>query len=122
MNRQDTCEIFCYNEEKVNQVQQDLNAVNISGAAKMLKAIADENRAKIVYALCQEEELCVCDLANIIGATVATTSYHLRTLHKQGVVRFRKEGKLAFYTLDAQHIKQIMMFALEHQEEVVANG
>lgn len=38
MNRQDTCEIFCYNEEKVNQVQQDLNAVNISGAAKMLKA------------------------------------------------------------------------------------
>ncbi|MBU6081260.1 ArsR/SmtB family transcription factor [Allobacillus halotolerans] len=122
MNRQDTCEIFCYNEEKVNQVQQDLNAVNISGAAKMLKAIADENRAKIVYALCQEEELCVCDLANIIGATVATTSHHLRTLHKQGVVRFRKEGKLAFYTLDAQHIKQIMMFALEHQEEVVANG
>ena len=122
MNRQDTCEIFCYNEEKVNQVQQDLNAVNISGAAKMLKAIADENRAKIVYALCKEEELCVCDLANIIGATVATTSHHLRTLHKQGVVRFRKEGKLAFYTLDAQHIKQIMMFALEHQEEVVANG
>ena len=122
MNRPDTCEIFCYNEEKVNQVQQDLNAVNISGAAKMLKAIADENRAKIVYALCQEEELCVCDLANIIGATVATTSHHLRTLHKQGVVRFRKEGKLAFYTLDAQHIKQIMMFALEHQEEVVANG
>lgn len=96
--------------------------MNISGAAKMLKAIADENRAKIVYALCQEEELCVCDLANIIGATVATTSHHLRTLHKQGVVRFRKEGKLAFYTLDAQHIKQIMMFALEHQEEVVANG
>lgn len=122
MNRQETCEIYCYNEEKVNQVQQDLNAVDISGAAKMLKAIADENRAKIVYALCQEDELCVCDLANIIGATVATTSHHLRTLHKQGVVRFRKEGKLAFYTLDDQHIKQIMMVALEHQEEVVVNG
>ena len=122
MNRQETCEIYCYNEEKVNQVQQDLNAVDISGAAKMLKVIADENRAKIVYALCQEDELCVCDLANIIGATVATTSHHLRTLHKQGVVRFRKEGKLAFYTLDDQHIKQIMMVALEHQEEVVVNG
>ena len=65
MNRQDTCEIFCYNEEKVNQGQQDLNAVNISGAAKMLKAIADENRAKIVYALCQEEELCVLSLIHI---------------------------------------------------------
>ncbi|MFB9974280.1 winged helix-turn-helix transcriptional regulator [Allobacillus sp. SKP2-8] len=122
MAQKDTCEVFCYNEEKVEQVQQDLKEVDIKGTAMMLKAIADEKRAKIVYALCQEEELCVCDLANIIGATVATTSHHLRTLYKQGVVRYRKEHKLAFYSLDDEHIKQIMLVAIEHQKEVMISG
>lgn len=121
MNQKDTCQIFCYDEEKVNRIQRDLQAVDISGIAQMLKAIADENRAKITYALCQDEALCVCDIANIIGITVANTSHHLRTLHKQGVVKFRKDGKLAFYSLDDEYIRHIMMIALAHnkKEEVV---
>ena len=121
MNKNDTCEIYCYDEEKVNRIQGDLQTVDISSVAKMLKAIADENRAKITYALCQEEELCVCDIANIIGITVANASHHLRTLHKQGLVKFRKEGKLAFYSLDDEHVKQIMMIALTHKSEVKTN-
>ena len=121
MNKNDTCEIYCYDEEKVNRIQGDLQTVDISSVAKMLKAIADENRAKITYALCQEEELCVCDIANIIGITVANASHHLRTLHKQGIVKFRKEGKLAFYSLDDEHVKQIMMIALAHKSEVKIN-
>ena len=121
MNKNDTCEIYCYDEEKVNRIQGDLQTVDISSVAKMLKAIADENRAKITYALCQEEELCVCDIANIIGITVANASHHLRTLHKQGLVKFRKEGKLAFYSLDDEHVKQIMMIALAHKSEVKTN-
>jgi ArsR family transcriptional regulator, lead/cadmium/zinc/bismuth-responsive transcriptional repressor len=121
MNKNDTCEIYCYDEEKVNRIQGDLLKVDISSVAKMLKAIADENRAKITYALCQEEELCVCDIANIIGITVANASHHLRTLHKQGLVKFRKEGKLAFYSLDDEHVKQIMMIALAHKSEVKTN-
>ena len=121
MTKNDTCEIYCYDEEKVNRIQGDLQKVDISSVAKMLKAIADENRAKITYALCQEEELCVCDIANIIGITVANASHHLRTLHKQGLVKFRKEGKLAFYSLDDEHVKQIMMIALAHKSEVKIN-
>ena len=122
MKKKDTCEVFCYDEEKVNRIQEDLQTIDISGVAKMLKAIADENRAKITYALCQEEELCVCDIANIIDSTVANTSHHLRTLYKQGIVKFRKEGKLAFYSLDDEHIKQIMMIALTHKKEVKINA
>ncbi|ADU28477.1 MULTISPECIES: ArsR/SmtB family transcription factor [Bacillaceae] len=117
MNKKDTCEIYIYDEEKVNRIQDDLQTVDISSVAHMLKAIADENRAKITYALCQDEELCVCDIANIVGITVANASHHLRTLHKQGVVKFRKEGKLAFYSLDDEHIKQIMIIALTHSRE-----
>ena len=118
MTKNNTCEIYCYDEEKVNRIQGDLQTVDISSVAKMLKAIADENRAKITYALCQEEELCVCDIANILGITVANASHHLRTLHKQGLVKFRKEGKLAFYSLDDEHVKQIMLIALAHKSEV----
>jgi ArsR family transcriptional regulator, lead/cadmium/zinc/bismuth-responsive transcriptional repressor len=121
MTKNNTCEIYCYDEEKVNRIQGDLQTVDISSVAKMLKAIADENRAKITYALCQEEELCVCDIANILEITVANASHHLRTLHKQGLVKFRKEGKLAFYSLDDEHVKQIMLIALAHKSEVKIN-
>ncbi|ADX24453.1 TPA: helix-turn-helix transcriptional regulator [Streptococcus agalactiae] len=121
MIKKNTCEIYCYDEEKVNRIQGNLQTVDISSVAQMLKAIADKNRAKITYALCQADELCVCDIANIIGVTVANTSHHLRTLHKQGIVKFRKEGKLAFYSLDDEHIRQIMMIALAHKKEVKIN-
>ncbi|WP_070119366.1 ArsR/SmtB family transcription factor [Bacillus marinisedimentorum] len=118
MGSKDTCDIYCYDEKKVNRIQGDLRNANITGVARLFKALADENRAKIAYALCRNDELCVCDVANIIGATVATASHHLRTLHKQGIVKYRKEGKLAFYSLDDEHIRQLMLIALEHKEEV----
>ena len=121
MINKDTCEIYCYDEEKVNRIQGNLQTVDISSVAQILKAIADKNRTKITYALCQDDELCVCDIANIIGVTVANASHHLRTLHKQGIVKFRKEGKLAFYSLDDEHIKQIMMIALALKKEVKIN-
>ena len=121
MIKKDTCEIYCYDEEKVNRIQDNLQTVDISSVAQILKAIADKNRVKITYALCQDDELCVCDIANIIGVTVANASHHLRTLHKQGIVKFRKEGKLAFYSLDDEHIRQIMLIALALKKEVKIN-
>lgn len=110
--------MYCYDEEKVKRIRGELNKQNFNKVAQLFKALADENRAKIVYALCQNDELCVCDVANIIGSTVATASHHLRMLHKQGIVKFRKEGKLAFYSLDDEHIRQLMLVALSHTGEV----
>jgi DNA-binding transcriptional ArsR family regulator len=121
MNKKDTCEIYCYDEKKVTRIQGELQTVDISSAAQLLKAVADENRAKITFSLCKDEELCVGDIANIIGVTVENASHHLRTLHKHGVVKFRKEGKLAFYSLDDEHIKQLMTIALAHKSEVKVN-
>lgn len=121
MSNKDTCEIYCYDEQKVNRLQGDLVRENMGNVAQLFKALADENRAKIAYCLCLDEELCVCDIANIIGSTVATASHHLRTLHKQGIVKYRKEGKLAFYSLDDDHIKQLMTIALAHKKEVIVN-
>lgn len=66
MIKKDTCEIYCYDEEKVNRIQDNLQTVDISSVAQMLKAIADKNKAKITYALCQDDELCVCVILQIL--------------------------------------------------------
>lgn len=118
VSKNDTCEIYCYDEEKVNRIQGELKKEDLSSVAQLFKALADENRAKISYALCQDGELCVCDIANIIESSVANASHHLRTLHKQGIVKYRKEGKLAFYSLDDEHIRQLIVIALAHKKEV----
>lgn len=119
--KEDVCEIYSYDDQKVNSIQRDLSGIDIRSVSQLFKIIGDENRAKIAYALCKEDELCVCDVANIIGATVATTSHHLRTLLKYSIVKFRKEGKMAFYSLDDHHIKQLILIGLEHQKEVRIN-
>jgi len=121
MNKKDTCEIYCYDEEKVTRIQGELQTVDIASVAQLFKAVADENRAKITFALSKGEELCVCDIANIVGVTIANASHHLRTLHKQGVVKFRKVGKLAFYSLDDEHIQHLFVIALAHKKEVIVN-
>ncbi|MCT8137814.1 helix-turn-helix transcriptional regulator [Anaerobacillus sp. CMMVII] len=121
MSKKDTCEIYCYDEQKVNRIKDEITNENLGSIAQLFKALADENRAKIAYSLCQDEELCVCDIANIIGASVATTSHHLRTLNKQGIVKYRKEGKLAFYSLDDDHVRQLILVAMEHTKEGKSN-
>ncbi|GAY76803.1 transcriptional regulator [Sporolactobacillus sp. THM7-4] len=119
MVEKDTCEIYCYDEEKVNRIQGLLKNENdgLSRVVRLFKALADENRSKIVFALCQDKELCVCDVANIIGSSIATASHHLRTLRKQGLVKYRKDGKMAFYSLDDEHIKQLISIAMTHRKE-----
>lgn len=121
MCEEDTCDIYCENETKVHRVRQYVQQEDLKSVALLFKVIADRNRAMICYALCQEEELCVCDLANIIDSSIATASHHLRTLHKQGIVKYRKDGKLVFYSLDDGHIRQLIQVALEHAKEGKAN-
>lgn len=122
MKEKDTCEIYCYDESKVNRVQKELCQQDISTMAKMFKVLADETRMKIAFALCQEDELCVCDVANIISSSMATASHHLRTLKQLGLAKYRKEGKLVFYALEDEHVRQLVQIASTHSQEVVIHG
>lgn len=119
---QDTCDIYCYDEVKVRRVQEALHRQDIPAMARIFKALAVETRMKIVFALCQEDELCVCDVANIIGSSEATASHHLRTLKELGLVKWRKEGKMAFYSLDDDHVRQLVQVALIHSQELMERG
>ena len=107
----DMCEVTCIHEDVVERVQNDLNQQPISSTANIFKALADETRLKIAYALSIEKELCVCDVANIIGSSNATASHHLRHLRKIGIANYRKEGKLAYYFIHDTKVKQMIKLA-----------
>ncbi|OXS59976.1 transcriptional regulator [Cohnella sp. CIP 111063] len=116
----DNCEVYCYDEPKVRRVQDAIQQEDITGMAKMFKVLADETRMKIAFALCQEDELCVCDVANIIGSSLATASHHLRSLKQLGLAKYRKEGKLAFYSLEDEHVRLLVQLASTHSKELIS--
>jgi DNA-binding transcriptional ArsR family regulator len=118
MIERDVCEITCVDSEKTARVQKQLERISVVDVTKIFKALSDETRMKIAYSLTLEEELCVCDVANIVGATTATTSHHLRHLKNLGLAKYRKEGKLVYYSLDDDHVKQLIHLAFTHQKEV----
>ncbi|TLS52509.1 helix-turn-helix transcriptional regulator [Paenibacillus antri] len=119
MERGDSCDIFCFDEHKVNRVKEKLNKHDFQDMAQIFKVLADNTRLKVAYALCDEDELCVCDVANVIGSTMATASHHLRLMRNMGIANYRKEGKLVFYSLEDEQLKQLIRLAIEHQKEVV---
>ncbi|GEN53793.1 transcriptional regulator [Halobacillus faecis] len=112
----DTCYTFCYDEELVQRVQPKVEEV--LGVELIFKALSDATRLKIAYALTLENELCVCDVANIIGSTTATASHHLRLLRNMKLAKYRKEGKLVFYSLADEHVHQLVSIAIQHSKEV----
>lgn len=108
---EDICEVFCSDREKVERMRSLVGITE--GMAQVFKALADETRLKIVYALSMEE-LCVCDVAGIINSSVATASHHLRYLGNTGLARYRREGKMVFYSLRDDCVREIVNSALKH--------
>lgn len=84
--------------------------------AETFKALSDPTRTKIIYALCQENELCVRDIASIIGATSSAISHQLRTLRNMKLVKYTKVGRIAFYSLDDIHINNLFAEGFRHIE------
>jgi len=81
--------------------------------ADLFRVFGDSTRMRILYALF-ESELCVCDLADLLGMTQSAVSHQLRTLKDAKLVRFRREGKSIIYALDDDHVRQILSVGLEH--------
>ncbi|WNF37542.1 metalloregulator ArsR/SmtB family transcription factor [Bacillaceae bacterium IKA-2] len=114
MKEKEICDIFQYDEKKVKSVKKQLHEVE--GLSQMFKALADETRLKVIFAL-MKSELCVCDVATIIDSSTAATSHHLRMLKKHGLAKSRKAGKMVFYTIDDDHVIEILQQAIAHNKE-----
>lgn len=110
----DTCEIQCIDADKVARVRPEL--AGTQGLALLFKALADDTRVQIALAL-SKEELCVCDVAALMGITEATASHHLRLLRNMGLAKYRKQGKMVYYSLDDDHVIQLLNTALAHYRE-----
>lgn len=113
----DACEVPFVDEAKVAAVARVMKPEAVfASMTEIFKALSDPTRVKILYALSQRE-LCVCDIANLLGKTSSTVSHQLRVLRHMKLVKFRKEGKIAYYSLDDQHIHHLIQEGLEHAEE-----
>ena len=89
--------------------------------AETFRALADSSRAKIVYSLLQQE-LCVCDLAAVVGMSESAVSQHLRVLRNLRLVTTRREGKLVYYSLDDAHVRGLLDVSLTHLADRGAAG
>lgn len=116
----EVCEITKINSVIVDRVQE--NMTDLSHVASLFKALADETRLKIAYALTIEEEMCVCDIAAVIGSSNATASHHLRYLRDRDLAKSERQGKQIFYSLSDDHVRQLVTIAHEHTKEGVNIG
>ncbi len=112
----DTCEVWAVDREKVASTKRRLLDDQVYAAlAETFGALADSNRAKILHSL-MSEELCVCDIACLVGISDSAVSQHLRILRTLQLVKQRKSGRMMYYSLNDEHIRTLLDVCLEHTE------
>ncbi len=113
----DICLTTCVDQQRVARVVQGLPAEPLLlGAAEIFKMLADPNRLRLLHALAQEE-LCVCDLAELVETSASAVSHQLRLLRTARLVACRREGKMVYYRLDDDHVGRLLREGLRHAEE-----
>lgn len=113
----ETCDILYVDEKKVKAVARQLTANdNFIQLSEIFKLLGDQTRLKIIFAL-KSEELCVCDLASLMGVSRSAISHQLRPLKNLRLVKFRREGKIIYYSLADSHIAEIVDTAMTHLQE-----
>lgn len=116
-DKRDVCEVLCINERKVASARLAMKSGStLHKLAATFKVLGDPTRTKIISALLQEE-LCVCDLASLLGISQSAISHQLRVLRNTNLVKYRKDGRIAYYSLDDDHISSILTAGLKHVEE-----
>ena len=98
--------------EKVNRKMPDEEI--LYDLAELFKIFGDSTRVKILYALLEVEELCVCDIAGLMDVTQSAVSHQLRVLKNSKLVKFRREGKTVYYSLADGHVARILSQGMEH--------
>jgi ArsR family transcriptional regulator len=113
----DLCDTFFFDPEKVKKISEKmLKEKQAMELARLFQAMGDPSRVKIIFALWQQE-LCVCDLAHLLGLSVSAVSHQLRLLRNLRLVKYRRDGRMVYYSLDDVHIEKLFNEGLEHIKE-----
>lgn len=109
-----SCDCNVIHQNVVDETLKSMPHENtFNNLADLFKLIGDTTRCRILFAL-DQNEMCVCDLANVLNMTKSSISHQLAVLRRSGVVRCRKSGKEVYYTLEDEHIVKLFEVGLEH--------
>ena len=112
-----SCDCDCVHSEIVEKTRKNFPKDELLGdLSDFFKVIGDGTRIKILWAL-DSNEMCVCDIANLLNMTKSAVSHQLRGLREANLVKFRKSGKEVFYCLSDNHAKEIFEQGLIHIQE-----
>lgn len=113
----EACGCTVIHQDKIDKVRKGMpKEETLYDLAEVFKVFGDSTRIKILYSLFRNE-MCVCDIASIVGTTQSAISHQLRVLKQAKLVKYRKEGKVVYYSLDDEHVKSIFNEGLKHIEE-----
>ena len=111
------CEEHCVHDALVDEVERVLPCEDeLYDLAELLRIFGDTTRIRILYVLF-EKEVCVCDIAEVLGMTISAISHQLRILKTARLVKFRRDGKTVYYSLADDHVKTILGMGMEHVKE-----
>ena len=117
INDVEHCDLTEVHAERVQLVREHMPAEDeLYDLAELFKVFGDSTRIRILFALF-EEEICVCDLAELLNMTQSAISHQLRVLKQANLVKFRRDGKVVYYTLSDDHVKDIFNQGLVHIQE-----
>jgi ArsR family transcriptional regulator, lead/cadmium/zinc/bismuth-responsive transcriptional repressor len=110
----DSCDVTCIHKEDIEYVRgKMINESTVVSMAEIFKALGDSTRIKIIYIL-SIKELCVCDITEALGMNQSAISHQLRVLRNLRLVKYRRDGKIIYYSLDDNHILHLFNEGLEH--------
>lgn len=110
------CDCNVIHQEMVDNTTQNMPEEDtFNKLAEFFKILGDTTRVKILFAL-DQNEMCVCDIANVLGMSKSSISHQLGTLRRSGIVKCRKSGKEVFYMLDDNHVKEVFEIGIQHIE------
>lgn len=111
----DSCTDRAVDPDRVAAVRQRLvGHEDAARLADLFKLLADATRTRLLHALLEGGELCVCDLAETVGVPESSVSHALRLLRTAGIVRNRRAGRMIYYSLDDAHVRLLLDLSLEH--------
>lgn len=114
----EVCQSYCIHEDVLEKARDEQPTDEmIDDLSNLFKVFGDSTRIKIIYSIF-EREMCVCDIAELLGMTQSAISHQLRVLKNSRLVKFRKEGKTVYYSLDDEHIGRIFNCGLCHIKEM----
>jgi DNA-binding transcriptional ArsR family regulator len=115
--KEDGCEVKMVHLNRVARARREaIPGRELDRLAATYKALSDQTRLKIVMAL-KSGEMCVCDLAALLQISESAVSHQLRRLRDLALVRNRRDGQVLYYSLDDNHVEELIQVGLDHVRE-----